>query len=117
MVKLRWDGYYFHNGLDALEMCFGSTRNALAHDIIQAEKEVASYKHYLDQGGEWIGEVDEEGGTLWDQERVLEMRTESIQDALIILRKSFAISIYHHWERSALEWQGRRKLSIMLLKI
>src|SRR3546814_7916557 len=30
------------------------------------------------------------------------------EEALMSLRKAYAVAIYHHWERSALQWTNRK---------
>lgn len=59
-----------------------------------------AYAKHLEEGGEWIGERDEDGYRLWDQEQILDMQIEANNEALLALRKAFVIALYHYWERA-----------------
>lgn len=62
--------------------------------------EATNYQEFIEHGGEWIGEQDEEGNLLWDQATVLDMHIEAREEALMDLRKAFVMALYHHWERA-----------------
>ncbi|MDP9559946.1 UNVERIFIED_ORG: hypothetical protein J2740_001116 [Rhizobium nepotum] len=108
MVKLNFDarGYWFQEGLKVLRSSFNSAVEALELDVEGAKSQAAQYSASVDAGGEWIGERDEDGHVLWDQESVLRMRLETCEEALMALRKAFVISAYHHWERWIRAWTG-----------
>lgn len=102
MVKLNFNihAHRFKEGLTVQLATYRAASARLLGDIDRATGEAVDYRHRLKQGGEWVGELDESGNVLWDQEAVLGLRIEAAQDALATLRKAFAIAAYHHWERS-----------------
>jgi hypothetical protein len=111
MVKLpiNMSGYAFQDGVQTLQASFLSARDALAGEVARAKDEAVAYQQEVDREGEWIGECDEDGRILWDQADVLNMRIDTTNEALIALRKAFAIAVYHHWERSALRWLDKKR--------
>jgi hypothetical protein len=107
-MKLNFDaqGYWFQEGLKVLRSSFHSAVEALEGGVKNAQSQAAQYSASVDAGGERIGERDEDGHVLWDQEDVLRMRLETCEEALMALRKAFVISVYHHWERWIRAWTG-----------
>lgn len=97
-------GYVFQEGVKTLQRSFAAAIAPLTADVERRSLEATTYQKSLADGGEWIGERDEDGYVLWDQETVLEMQLEGAQAAQMALRKAFAILAYHHWERSARGW-------------
>lgn len=108
-MKFNFDlrGYVFLSGIDVLRQSFASAREALVRDIHRSRKAIAEHEEALARGEPWVGERDDEGNIIWDQAQVLDLDVEIAEDAAAALRKAFAISLYHHWERSALIWTGR----------
>lgn len=108
MVKLPIDlqGYTFQEGLSVLRTSFQCARRALADMAEHTKSEAVKYQSSIERGGDWIGEQDEDGYTLWDHVSVLEMRVKAADEALMALRKAFVIALYHHWERSVRLWTG-----------
>ncbi|WP_126111850.1 MULTISPECIES: hypothetical protein [unclassified Bosea (in: a-proteobacteria)] len=84
-------------------MSFESSSKALASERKQAAFELAAYLRGLKAGEPPIGEWDD-GVLLWDRERELETQIEMLDEAAMALRKAFALSLYHQWERSAQLW-------------
>lgn len=85
--------------------CYLSAQQTLDANLTTAADAITAYEQSLANGGEWIGERDEEeGSVIWDHEDILRMNAEEADAALQDLRKAFAISAYHAWERSARGW-------------
>ncbi len=105
MVKLPdLQGYVFQDGLNVLRTGFQCAAKALAGIAEQTKNEAIDYQDAVERGGEWIGEQDEDGYVLWDHASVLEMRVEAAEEALMALRKTSIIALYHHWERLVRLW-------------
>lgn len=105
-LNFNLHGYSFQQGLKIIRSSYNSAKIALYTVVENAEHKLSEYE----RGGEWIGELDDEGHTLWEQSDILGMNVDLAKNALMVLRKSFAISIYHHWERSALVWIAKVRL-------
>ncbi|HEY0121269.1 MAG TPA: hypothetical protein VGC14_05820, partial [Rhizobium sp.] len=69
---------------------------ALNHEIASLVQQLAEYE----RAGIFEGERSEEGFIIWEQDQVLRHQILQSQEALIELRKAFAIAAFHHWERS-----------------
>ena len=109
MAALKWNlqGYIFQEGVTVLTAAYHAAADALNEEWGRAKEEALAYQEGVENGTvEWIGERDDEGYVLWDQEQIHEMEVESKVEGLAALRKAFALSIYHHWERGARIWTG-----------
>lgn len=106
MVKLNFNlaAFSFQGGLAILAKSFASAIVALNADVQNAKDEAFGYQQALEQGGEWIGETDENGTVIWDQSQILDYEVDVVNEAAQELRKAFALALYHHWERSARLW-------------
>lgn len=106
MVQFNFNlaGLSFQRGVSIMAKSFASAIVALRADIDNAKDEAFGYQQSLEQGGEWIGETDDDGVIIWDQTRVLEYEVEVVSEAAQELRKAFVLALYHHWERSARGW-------------
>jgi hypothetical protein len=104
MVKLGFDtrGYAFKAGLDVLRQGYASASKALAADVERVKAEAAAYE----ESDEFIGEIDDEGNRLWEQDQILAMQQETAEEALQALRKAYALVLYHHWERGIQAYTG-----------
>lgn len=102
-------GYEFRNGLRIIENSFRASEAALLDEIERAMDDAFAHQQSQEQGAAWIGERDDDGYILWDQQTLLDFRVEDARAALREIRNAFAIVIYHHWERSALRWTGLTK--------
>lgn len=98
MAKLGFDmrGYAFKAGLDVLRTGYASASKALTADIERVQAEAAAYE----ASDEFIGEIDDEGNRLWEQDQILSMQQETTEEALQALRKAYVLALYHHWERA-----------------
>lgn len=112
MVQLMFDlhGYYCQRGILTIRDSFAATSASLRSVIANLEQRSAEYEAKIAINpsariGEW-----EDGRLLWDQSQVFEMDIESANEALMALRKAYAISTYHHWERHARKWTNARRL-------
>lgn len=106
MVKLNFNlaAFSFQRGVAILAKSFASAIVALNADVQNAKDEAFGYQQSLEQGGEWIGETDDDGTVIWDQSQILDYEVEVVNEAAQELRKAFALALYHHWERSARLW-------------
>jgi hypothetical protein len=111
MVKLTFNayGYSFQSGIDILLKSYTSAQQALENDVEMAADDAFAYQQSREEGGKFIGERDDDGYIIWDQQDVLNDQHEMAQDALRSLRRAFAISLYHHWERGARAWTNAKK--------
>jgi hypothetical protein len=80
--------------------------DALEGNLAAARRAAEEYEADVERDPKaWIGEM-EDGYILWDQSQVHEMKVETAEEAVQDVRKAFAISAYHHWERYARRWTG-----------
>jgi hypothetical protein len=89
-----------------LEKGYKAARDSLEAEITRTETEAKAYETALANGGEWIGEVDDEGRTLWEQSQMYDLQIDDIHSALFEVRKAFVIALYHFWEDSAAHWMA-----------
>jgi len=108
MVKLGpyFRSYQFEHGLEMLEKGYTAARDSLHDEIERTTVEAAAYEEALANGGEWIGEYDEDGRILWEQSQMYEARINDVHSALFEVRKAFVIALYHYWEDSVANWMA-----------
>lgn len=99
-------GYRFERGVQSLKETYYSALNGIHVKADSLRNELAAYRHSLAAGGEWIGERDDDGYVLWDREKLLDMDLEEAEIAFDEFRKSFALAIYHYWERCLRSYCG-----------
>lgn len=99
-LKFSVHGYRFHEGVKALEEAFNSASDTLETKLAAKQRELDDYVKHIEQGGKPIGEWDDEGNRLWEQDDLLTIHIETASEAVMALRKSTAIALYHHWERT-----------------
>lgn len=109
MVALNFSphGVFFQSGLDIIEDGYAAAVSGITQEINRKKAAFYDYKRHLENGGLRTEERDDEGNLIWSQDDELQSVIEIAEDALTALRKAYAITIYHHWERSALQWSGR----------
>jgi hypothetical protein len=73
------------------------------------EKDGSEFQKQVDAGTARWSEHDEETGASWDYGDQLAERRSDAEDALLTLRKAFAIMSYHLWERGAQRWAAQKK--------
>jgi len=106
-LNFNMQGYVYQEGVRVLMSAYAAAADALHEEWMRAQEEAQAYLEDVASGErEWIGERDEDGYVIWDQEQVHEMEIESKREAQSALRKAFILSLYHHWERSARTWTG-----------
>lgn len=112
MVKFRFnlDGVVYQDGVANLVVSFDAAHSALQQRVAKAEADAAEYDRSIADGAEPYEERDEEGHLLYRQSDVLEYHIRDALDAAQTLRKAFAITIYHFWERNALRWIGKSQI-------
>lgn len=112
MVALNFNmqGYAFQEGIRVLIAAQETTAEALHEELQRAKENALAYQEDVERGEtEWIGERDEDGHVIWDQELVHDMEIESKVEGQAAVRKAFILALYHHWERSARIWTGSDK--------
>lgn len=101
MVPLKFNtfGFAFEHGVDVLLAAYRQASEALQADYHRLKTELSEYETSLAEGKDPVGEWSEEGYALWTQDQILGLQIEDSEDALRVLRRSFVVAIYHHWER------------------
>lgn len=94
-------GYEFERGLTAFRESYRSSLFALERKSDDLKTALLDYQTALANGGEWIGEHDDDGFVVWDKEQTLKMDSEVVVNGAVELRKAYVVAVYHHWERSA----------------
>lgn len=108
MTSLSWNyqGYVYQEGVSVLISAYYAAARALHEEWERAKEEASAYQEGVASGERgWIGEM-EDGHVLWDQDQVHEMEIKLKLEGQSALRKAFALSTYHHWERGARTWTG-----------
>ena len=94
------EAYSYSQGLDAILLMYKTAQGSLQIQHRNIENRKIEYYKAIDAGELPIGEWDEDGSCLWDQESIYRLDQLVIEDAHAELRVATAIAIYHHWERS-----------------
>lgn len=104
MASLRFNlyGYVYQSGLDVLRRSYTVAAGAHAAEAARIRTNLDAYH----RDGVWIGERDEDGTIIWDQEQILEFDIQAAEEAMLILRKTYVVAAYHHWEKCAQTWVG-----------
>lgn len=109
-LTFNMQGYVFQEGIRVLIAAHGTAADALHEELERAKEDALAYQEAVERGEtEWIGERDEDGHVIWDQEQVHDMEIESKVEGQAAVRKAFILALYHHWERSARIWTGSDK--------
>lgn len=89
-------GFMYESGIDCLRDSFTAAAKGIQNQI-REENEA-----WDNQSGDYEIEVQyaEDGSTLFDPGDIYNYKMEALQEAYAELRKAFAITIYHYWERS-----------------
>ncbi|WP_117195959.1 hypothetical protein [Rhizobium terrae] len=97
MAKLNFNvrGFMYQSGIDCLRDSFAAAAKGI-QDQIREESEA-----WDSQSGDYAEEPQcaEDGSTLFDPGDIYSYKMEVLQEAYAELRKAFAITIYHYWER------------------
>ena len=93
-------GHAFEHGLLVIEKSFRVAVQALTLSRDSLIGELGSYREALEAGQPQIGEWDEDGFTLWDQESLLNFEIGDAEEAMVALRRAYILALYHHWERA-----------------
>lgn len=101
-------GVFFESGIDTIEDGYAAAANGITQEINRKKAAFYDYNRHVENGGPPTEERDDDGYLIWSQDDELKVVIEIAEDALMALRKAYAITIYHHWERSALQWTGKR---------
>jgi hypothetical protein len=110
VVILNWNaqGQRFQNGVVSLRHAYQATDEALQIEIHKAQGDLEDYqeKIALDPSAR-IGEWADDGSVIWELSDALDFEIDDRREALTDVRKSFIVTIYHFWERSAGRWTNR----------
>jgi hypothetical protein len=93
-------GYEFQSALEAIRRSAQAGLAALSREINLLEQQLEDYY----RAGNFEGERDENGYVIWERDDILNHEIAFAQEALMELRKAFAIAAFHHWERSVQRW-------------
>lgn len=109
-LTFNMQGYAFQEGVRVLIAAHETAADALREEWQRAKDNALAYQDGVESGETaWIGERDEEGHVIWDQDQVHEMEIDSKIEGQAAMRKAFILTLYHHWERSARIWTGSDK--------
>ncbi len=100
-------GYVYQSGISTLRKSYDAAEMALSVQIDNAASEVAQYEAWLESEGEATMSRDEDGFAADDNLPNLTHEHNNTIEALDLLRKAFAVTIYHYWERWSQKWFGR----------
>ena len=98
----NFPGYLFQRGVEVLRTSYTEGNVSLLKKVEALQSELTAYR----EDTEFIGERDEEGHLIWEQDQLLELDIEAAEDAIQEFRKAFVLAIYHHWERSIRRYTG-----------
>ncbi|MEG8053137.1 hypothetical protein QP185_07570 [Sphingomonas aerolata] len=110
MVALNFNAHAlaFEPGLDTIEQGYEAAVSGITQEINRKKAAFYDYSRHIENGGEPTGERDDDGVLIWSQDQLLQGTIFVAEEALMSLRKAYAVAIYHHWERSALQWTNRK---------
>lgn len=110
MVALNFNAhaFTFEDGLNTIEQGFAAAVSGITQEINRKKAAFYDYARHIESGGAPTEERDEEGVLIWSQDQLLQGTIFVAEEALMSLRKAYAVGIYHHWERSALQWTNRK---------
>lgn len=110
MVALNFNAhaFAFQSGLDTIEQGYEAAVNGITLEINRKKAAFYDYCRYIENGGAPTEERDDDGVLIWSQDQLLQGTIFVAEEALMSLRKAYAVAIYHHWERSALQWTNRK---------
>ena len=106
--EFSFRGYAFQEGIRTLRNSFDTANLALTEglnaanakvDALDAQVRAGTLSAEMITSGDAMSLEDYRDWLIWD--------TLAGEEALNALNKSFAITIFHHWERSAREWCER----------
>lgn len=100
----KLQGLIHRHGVDRLERAYEAAEAPFREEMARIEADHAEFQAKVDAGkAEW-SVADDDGQLMYDFGEALGDRQFEAEDALLTLRKAFAILVYHHWERSAQRW-------------
>lgn len=99
-ILARIHGWRFHHGLDMLAHAYAAAREQPEDNRRQAAKELRELQSVPGAKGE---HPDAEGYSFH-----LSAVHDEAQEVLKLIRESFAISLFHYWEKQARGWVGEK---------
>lgn len=110
MVNLRvnMQAVFFASGLDVIEQGYNAAVSGIGREINRRKVAYSDYLRSLESGIPPTEERDEDGNLIWSLDQFLEAEIEIAEEALKSFRNAYAVAIYHHWERSALQWTAKK---------
>jgi len=99
MAKLKFNlrGHSFQSGLKSVRLGYEAAESSLQTRIDELQKKLDDDV----DGLLTVAEVDEDGEYVWCEEEGIRFEIDSLNDALNDIRRTFAVSYYHQWERYA----------------
>lgn len=93
-------GYVYQGGLDCIRLAAQSGQNSLQEAISSKYEQLREYE----ENGVFVGERDEDGEIFWEKSEILKLDIDRLQEAILELRRAFALSAYHYWEVAVYQW-------------
>ena len=103
--------YQYDEGLKAIRLMYNAALTTLDSQYADVINQKSAYYKHLQQGGEPIEELDEEGYVIWDQDGLYRLELLAIDEAKSELRRATALALYHHWEKTLNRKKGRGDLA------
>jgi hypothetical protein len=106
MAPLSWNllGWAYQDGIRNLRETFAAATDGVKERLRASYEAVDEYDRQVAAGAEPLIERDEDGIVICDQRDMLIYHTTTAEEAKDALNKALAISMFHHWERSARQW-------------
>ena len=116
VLTFNMQGYAFQEGIRVLIAAHETTADAIHEELQRAKEDALAYQEEVERGErEWIGERDEDGHVIWDQEQVHDMEIKSKIEGQAAVRKAFVIPANYVTTRYGIDYvsirQGDRTIS------
>lgn len=96
-------GARYQIAIDRLERTFQQASAPFRAEILNVVSESEAFAREVSEGrASWVASYPD--GEIWSYEDEFAERREDAEDALSTLRQTFAMAVYHRWERMAKRW-------------
>lgn len=68
---------------------------------------VYDYVWYIEVGGKFVEECDDEGWLIWFNDDLLEVMIYIVEDVFMLLCKVYVVVLYYYWEWLVFYWIGK----------
>ena len=99
VINFDFAGWQYEQAIETLRIGFVEAISTLERQIAGKRDEIMHYEESVKNGGDPIGEWDEDGAMLWHQSQLLEFEATTLESACMSLRKAMVMQLYHLWER------------------